>query len=168
MRPSKGSGKDSLILNWLSTLSKHFKTELSEDEINIFVKALRNATSYQLDTAFDACLNTCLFMPKLAEVHKRMPEQKWPAENPGKFVLNGPPTLDLIRHYVIPLPNSASDFEIMEAWAEGTHRFHKAIGADPAKWKGLPGRRARPKYTVFRTREQVAAEMNRQPGDEAA
>ena len=159
MRPSKGSGKDSLILNWLSTLSKHFKTELSEDEINIFVKALHEATSYQLDTAFDNCLNTCLFMPKLAEVHKRMPEQKWPAENPGKFLLNGPPTLDLIRPYVIPMPNGASDLEITEAWAEGTRRYHKAIGADVEKWKSRGKIRTQQRFTVFRKRE---------PGDEAA
>jgi hypothetical protein len=157
MRPSKGSGKDSLILNWLSTLGKHFKTELSEDEINIFLKALQNSTSYQLDKAFDTCLNNCLFMPKLAEVHKRMPEQKWPPENPGKFVLNGPPTLDLIRPFVTPLPDSASDQEIMEAWAEGTRRRYKAIGVDPEKWKGLPGRPKRPRFTIFKKRE---------PGDE--
>jgi hypothetical protein len=75
----------------------HFGATQDEDQIKIFVHALRSNTIYQIDQAFERCLNECQFMPRLADVHQRMPEQKWAPENPAAFVLNGSPTLDLVR-----------------------------------------------------------------------
>src|SRR5256885_15483769 len=85
------------IEEWLAKLATHFGAELGEEQISIFTHALRNNTAYQIDEAFDRCLNECEFMPKLADVHKRMPEQQYPRENSGKFVLGGRPILDLVR-----------------------------------------------------------------------
>lgn len=95
--PQSNESNSDLILKWLSRLSRHFGTELSEDQLEIFYTALKSSSAYQLNEAFNRCLNECEFMPKLAQVHDRMPEQRYQEENPGRFVLNGPPTLDLIR-----------------------------------------------------------------------
>src|SRR5208283_1192001 len=85
------------VLSWIEKLSAHFNSPQEEDQIVIFLHALRNCTTYQVDVAFEKCLNECQFMPKLAEVHARMPEQRWPPENPGRFLLNDPPFLDVLR-----------------------------------------------------------------------
>lgn len=79
----------------MDQLSTHFGQPQDEEQIKIFLHALRNCTVYQVEQAFDRCLNECQFMPKLADVHARMPEQKYPPENPGKFVVNGPSVLAL-------------------------------------------------------------------------
>ena len=80
MQQSSGTNKD-LIIGWLSRLAKHFNYEASEDQIDIFVKALAKNRPGQISAAFEACLNECEFFPRLADVHKRMPEfdpaEKW-------------------------------------------------------------------------------------------
>jgi hypothetical protein len=76
------------ILEWVERLSTHFNQPQDEEQIKIFLHALRSATVYQVDIAFERCLNECMFMPKLADVHQRMPEQRYPPENPGKFVIH--------------------------------------------------------------------------------
>ena len=85
------------ILNWLQKLSKHFGVELTEEQVEIFAHALKDCTAYQVNEAFDRCLNECDFMPKLAQVHARMPEQKYAAENPGRFIIYDPPVPDVVR-----------------------------------------------------------------------
>lgn len=80
MRQSSDTKTD-LILGWLSRLSKHFNTELSDEQIDIYVKALAKNGPGQISEAFEACLNHSEFFPRLAEVHKRMPDaepgQRW-------------------------------------------------------------------------------------------
>lgn len=85
------------MLAWLEKLTSHFGASQDEEQIEIFLHALRNSTIYQVDIAFDRCLNECQFMPKLADIHAKMPEQRYAPENPAGFVLNGPPVLDLVR-----------------------------------------------------------------------
>jgi hypothetical protein len=85
------------IIEWIEKLSIHFNQPQDEEQIKIFLHALRRNTPYQIEEAFDRCLSECEFMPRLADVHKRMPEQRWPPENPGAFVLSGPPTMELVR-----------------------------------------------------------------------
>jgi hypothetical protein len=96
MKRSSESVGDS-VLNWLKKLSKHFGVELTEDQVEIFAHALRDATAYQVNEAFERCLNECEFMPRLAQVHARMPEQRYATENPGRFILFGRPILDMNR-----------------------------------------------------------------------
>lgn len=95
-QPSNESANKLKVLEWVDRLSMHFNAPQEEDQINIFVHALRNCTPFQLDEAFDRCLNECQFMPKLADIHGRMPEQKYAPENPGRFIQKKP-ILDLIR-----------------------------------------------------------------------
>jgi len=72
-------------------------------------------------------MNECEFMPKLADVHKRMSDQRYPAENPAAYVLNGPPIQDLVRPFAEEASlrlfgKSAQHLEgiqLMQAWAEG-------------------------------------------------
>ena len=79
MPPSNDSNRD-LILGWLSRLSKHFGVELDEGQLEIFLHALRANSKHQINTAFGRCLNECNFMPKLAELHQRMPDEAFGTE----------------------------------------------------------------------------------------
>lgn len=85
MQQSSASNSD-LILGWLSRLGKHFGTELTEDQIGIFLHALRDNSPRQINTAFGRCLNECSFMPKLAELHQRMPDEQQNTEYVSKKV----------------------------------------------------------------------------------
>jgi len=96
MQPSSDSSNADLVLGWLSRLSKHFGTELSEDQLEIFVKALGKSSNYQLSTAFDRCLNECQYMPRLKDVHERMPEQR-ERRTSAAFVSAEPPILEVLR-----------------------------------------------------------------------
>lgn len=102
MQQSSGTNKD-LIIGWISRLAKHFNYEASEDQIDIFVKALAKNRPGQINAAFEACLNECEFFPRLADVHKRMPEfepgQKW------EFVQNTP-SLELLRPIATEISNA--------------------------------------------------------------
>jgi hypothetical protein len=84
------------ILEWIDRLSTHFNSPQDEEQIKIFLHALRNNTVYQVHLGFERCLNECQFMPKLADVHARMPEQRYATENPGRF-FQKKPLLDIIR-----------------------------------------------------------------------
>src|SRR5260221_11385858 len=84
------------VIDQVEKLAAHFKSPQDDGQIKIFVDALQNCTVYQIDTAFERCLNECEFMPKLVDVHKRMPEQRYPPENPARFVQQEP-ILDVIR-----------------------------------------------------------------------
>lgn len=94
--PQSSESNKSLILEWLGRLSKHFGTELDEGQIEIFLHALQKCSPYQVTTAFEACLNECEFMPRLAQIHERMPEQRNPPGT-GEFVTHAPPLLDVVR-----------------------------------------------------------------------
>jgi hypothetical protein len=78
------------IVEWIDKLSTHFASPQDEEQINIFLHALRMCTIYQVEQAFTRCLNECTFMPRLADVHQRMPEQRYPPSNPGLFTQSRP------------------------------------------------------------------------------
>jgi len=84
------------VLDWVAKLSAHFGAQQDDEQIKIFLHALRDNTTYQVETAFERCLNECEFMPKLHDIHQRMPLDKWPPENPGTCRYRKP-TLDLIK-----------------------------------------------------------------------
>ena len=71
-----------------------------EEQISLFIGALRNYSQYQIDKGFERCLNECEFMPKLKQFHDRVPEQRQPTENLGKFIASGPSVLSLNRELV--------------------------------------------------------------------
>jgi hypothetical protein len=86
-----------LIENWLVKLATHFNVELDEDQIKIFTNALKSNSRYQIEAAFERCLNECEFMPKLAQVHDKMPEQRQDSGSRWEFILREQPILDVIR-----------------------------------------------------------------------
>jgi len=139
MKPLKGSVD--CILEWLKKLSRHFSVELSEDQLEIFTHALRNCTTYQVAQGFERCLNECQFMPKLADFHQRMPEQRFPPENPGRFVQQKP-LLDIVRPIAreISVRMTGKEYDeledhkvIHEVFAEATRERFRRMGI-VAKW----------------------------------
>jgi hypothetical protein len=64
------------IIEWIEKLSLHFNSPQDEEQIGIFTRALERNTFRQIDAAFERCLNECMFMPKLADVHQRMPARE--------------------------------------------------------------------------------------------
>jgi len=125
------------VLNWLEKLAKHFGVELDEDQVKIFVHALRNNTTYQVDIAFDRCLNECQFMPKLREVHERIPEQKWAPENPSAFITYGPNTLDLVRpiaREICPEVDRLEGAELRDVFFRANRLRYERMGIDTSKW----------------------------------
>jgi hypothetical protein len=139
------------VLSWVGKLASHFGVGLEEDQVKIFTHALRNNTTYQVDIAFDRCLNECQFMPRLADVHQRMPEMRWPPENPGAFVLNGRPILDLVREVAreiepnydkldVDTPQGQDD--IFHTCFRANRLRYERMGIDCSKWDKQPARRA--------------------------
>lgn len=130
------------ILAWLEKLQTHHVKVLEQDQIDIFVDRLEHYTAYQVATALERCLDECDFMPKMPEVLQRIPEQRYPSENLGRFVLNGPPSLELIRPIMDEIdPNNAQldpmkdREEIYNLAAAATRERFKRMGIDPNTWR---------------------------------
>ena len=66
-----------MVLKWVTLCGQHFRQEVNELDFQIFFDSLnaRCASPERTEEAFKACLNECLFMPKLAELWERMPYQ---------------------------------------------------------------------------------------------
>lgn len=125
------------VLNWVSKLAAHFNVAMDDDQVKIFTHALRNNTTYQADIAFDRCLNECEFMPKLHDVHERMPEQRWAPENPAAFVLNGRPVIDLVREIareLFPNLDQMQNEELRDAFFVANRVRYERMGVDCSKW----------------------------------
>lgn len=85
-------------------------------------------------------------MPKLADVHQRMPEQKHPPENPGRFVLNGLPILDLVRPIAVEICKEYCGKEYLEldtfsdarliqnVFAAASRIRYARMGIDTSRW----------------------------------
>jgi len=71
------SGSEEAILKWVTLLDVHFKRKeaLSLPEKKIYISALRKFSVERLDPAFQRCMHECQFMPKIAEIESRMPEE---------------------------------------------------------------------------------------------
>lgn len=130
------------VIDQVERLAQHFKSPQDEGQIKIFVDALQSKTVYQIETAFDRCLNECEFMPKLVNVRERMPEQRYPPENPGKFVVQGRPILDEIREIVLELYPKYWDLDpiedkqhIHDLFAQANRERYRRMGINPDNFK---------------------------------
>src|SRR5690349_2641525 len=85
-----------LVANWCDKLATHFSADLNEDQIEIFIEGLVKDSDYQIGAAFERCLNECEFMPKLRDVHSKMPEECAPRTT-GAIRVDHPNVLDLNR-----------------------------------------------------------------------
>ena len=63
-----------LVGRWLTKLAAHFRVELTVEQSDIFLDRLPSYTDYQIGTAFERCLASCLFFPHLKEVLDNIPE----------------------------------------------------------------------------------------------
>lgn len=131
------------VLGWIEKLSAHFNQPQDEDQVKIFLNALRNSTIYQVDVAFERCLNECQFMPKLADVHARMPEQKNKPENPAAFRIYFPPMVDLIRPICREIHAEYDKLDVLtkdgataikDINAQAMQLYYKRKGIDTSKW----------------------------------
>lgn len=61
------------------------------------MEGLVKDSDYQIEQGFERCLNECTFMPKLREVHEKMPERREPSTSTGAYIRTGPPIADLNR-----------------------------------------------------------------------
>ena len=103
----------------------------------MFTHALRNNTTYQVEIGFERCLNECEFMPRLADLHKRMPEERWAPENPAAFLKNGPDTLELVRavaREIYPNLDSMSGRELRDAFFVANRLRYERMGIDCSHW----------------------------------
>jgi hypothetical protein len=138
------------VIDQVERLSAHFKSPQDEGQIKIFVDALQNCTVYQIETAFERCLNECEFMPKLVNVRERMPEQRYPPENPGRFTQQEP-ILDITRRIAREICKRMTGREyddldtirdrqlITEVFTEAARERYRRMGINPDDWQ----RRAR-------------------------
>lgn len=62
------------VIAGVTLCAKHFRTEMDEADIAIFLHALRDVEFWRIAKAFERCLNECEFMPKLADVWAKTPE----------------------------------------------------------------------------------------------
>lgn len=130
------------VIDQVERLAQHFKSPQDEGQIKIFVDALQSKTVYQIQTAFDRCLNECEFMPKLVNVRERMPEQRYPPENPGKFVVRDKPILDEVRAIVLEmypdywkLDTIEDKHKIHDLFAAANRERYRRMGIDPDNFR---------------------------------
>lgn len=69
-----------IVFKWVQLLAAHFRTDLSEADISVYCEELQNENPDKLEIALRRCLHECKeFMPKLADIHERIPESLWTA-----------------------------------------------------------------------------------------
>lgn len=134
------------LIRWLEKLARHHKITLDQAEIDIYLDGLRGKTEYQINVACMRCLTEILFMPKLPEILKCMPDQAHSEYT--RIYTERKPILDITREIareicpaLIGLEYQVvyeSDDDRLRSWVFFNAnivrylRMHK----DPAKWLG--------------------------------
>lgn len=85
-----------LIVDWVAKLATHFHQEQTVEQYEIFLEQLVGFSDWQIDQALGRCLNECTFLPRLAEIRQRIPEQREPRTN-HDIVRHGQPVLEINR-----------------------------------------------------------------------
>lgn len=62
------------VIRQLTACSLHFRTELDDAQIEIYLGGLRDCESWRTAKAFERCMKECEFMPKLRDLFDKMPE----------------------------------------------------------------------------------------------
>jgi len=101
-KPQQESSLVTTVTEWVTKLAAHFNQPQDDDQLEIFIHALRNNSLYQIRTAFDRCLNECEFMPRLAQVHAKMPADREPPGACG-YVIRLRPLLELNTEIAIQI-----------------------------------------------------------------
>jgi hypothetical protein len=82
----KNTASIKIIHNWLTLLSVYYKADLTETEIEIYIHGLKRYPAEVLDEAFKRCRDECKFMPKIADIAERLPEERKPYYDPPEVV----------------------------------------------------------------------------------
>jgi len=88
------------ILQWIDRFSTHFNSPQDEEQIEIFLNALSKYSVYQIETACDRVMKECEFMPRIATISMRIPQERFPA-HALPYKLNNRPILDEIRDVAV-------------------------------------------------------------------
>ena len=92
--------------------------------------------------ALDRCLDEVGFMPKMKEVKERIPEQRWPSENPGRFVQHEKPVIDEVREIVRDLCAKYDELDptkdretIHDLFAQANRERYRRMGINPDNFR---------------------------------
>jgi hypothetical protein len=69
------------VIRRLTACSLHFRTEIDDGQMEIYLGGLRDCDSWRIARAFERCIKECEFMPKLRDLFDKMPEAER-KENP--------------------------------------------------------------------------------------
>ena len=74
-KQSKESELNDLIQKRLEECATHYNYTLTDVDVQICQRALAQYSVSRVRQAFDLCLRECEFMPRLADICKRLPEE---------------------------------------------------------------------------------------------
>lgn len=86
-KPQDSSWREA-IARELIACALHFRTELSDADLEIYAHGLRDVEVHRVQAALARCLRECEFMPKLYDIFTKMPEKGTPTApyDAGKVV----------------------------------------------------------------------------------
>ena len=74
MKRQSGSPRASILI-WLAKLAAYYDRQISDEDYEIYIRGLSPISDERLAVAFERCLKECEFMPKLAEICRRLPDE---------------------------------------------------------------------------------------------
>ena len=86
VKPRDYSESEGMILKWISLLDLHYRAGLSAQEKLSYVAALREYNAKRLDESFSIAMKECEFLPRAADIVKRLPVERPRAYEDGGFV----------------------------------------------------------------------------------
>lgn len=79
------------MVEQLTRCALHFRQELTEVDLEIYLNGLRPFEAYRIRAALERCFLECEFMPKLKDILDRMPE--------AQHSNNAPDSLSIVREW---------------------------------------------------------------------
>src|ERR1039458_3437269 len=76
VKPRDYSESEGMILKWISLLDLHYRAGLSAQEKLSYVAALREYNAKRLDESFSIAMKECEFLPRAADIVKRLPVER--------------------------------------------------------------------------------------------
>ena len=75
------------VVRLLTRCALHYRQELTEIDLEIYLNALRPFEAYRIRGALDKCFTECEFMPKLKDILERMPDAHFENQKPDLKVV---------------------------------------------------------------------------------
>ena len=128
------------VANWVLLLATHFSQPQDEDQVRVFTDGLARHSDFQIDTAFQRALHECEFMPRLRDLHMRMPEER--EERKITAMSLQMPMNEVVRPYAEKAAQGLfqknlqelSGKDLAQAFFEGNRARYKDLGIDVSRW----------------------------------